>query len=312
MKILFVTLMLSFFSGDLFAQLSKEQVFAELNMLMKKSKSIDYYGGLLEKITIVQQDFSEDRIAVKEKSKLWGEKLYSITRYTDIPWIQLESYKIVSTDDDKEKILRLNFRKDFKQEHFADDKPGDEKPLSTKTIELYVWEKYKPDLENYMNRLFVLMQEAYKLNPPKEIIEEQPTTPLQLITDTQLKTLVTAHPRPVVISFWVNGCGPCFKLFEQIKGLHDLYKDKVDFYFISVSGDSRVKNVQALNKSFKTNYETRFFYRMEKAWNTDLLKTMYAGWNVESVPFTMLVKVNKKTAVNSVEELAKGIEDMLK
>ncbi len=312
MKTLFVTLMLSFISGNLIAQLSKEQVFAELNMLMQKNKDINYYDFMLRKITIVQQDFSEDRIVVKEKSKLWGEKQYWITRYTDIPWIQLESYKIVSTDDDKDNILRLNFRKTFKQERFSDDKPGDEKPSTAKTIELYIKTKYKQDIEKYMNRLYLLMQETYKANPPKEIIEEQPTTPLQLITDTQLKTLVTAHPRPVVISFWVNGCGPCFKLFEQIKGLHDLYKDKVDFYFISVSGDSRVKNVQALNKSFKTNYETRFFYRMEKSWNTDLLKTMYAGWNVESVPFTMLVKGNKKTAINSVEELTKAIEDMLK
>ena len=51
---------------------------------------------------------------------------------------------------------------------------------------------------------------------------------------------------------------------------------------------------------------------MEKAWNTDLLKTMYAGWNVESVPFTMLVNSNKKTSVNSVAELTKAIEDILR
>ena len=312
MKAIFATLILSFFSGVLLAQLSKEQVFAELNILMQKSRDIDYYDYAVKKHTIVQQDFSEDRISVKEKSKLWGDKQYWITRYTDIPWIQLESYKIVSTDDDKDNILRLNFRKAFKKELFSDDKPGDEEPGTATTIELYIKTKYKQDIEKYMNRLYLLMQETYKANPPKEIIEEQPTTPLQLITDTQLKTLVTAHPRPVVISFWVNGCTPCFKLLAQIKDLHGLYKDKVDFYFVSVSDGSRVKNVQTLNTSFRINYETKFFYRMEKAWNTDLLKTMYIGWNVESVPFTMLVNGNKKSAVNSAEELAKAIEEALK
>ena len=312
MKTLFVTLMLSFFSGDMFAQ-SKEQVFAELNTLLQKSKDINYYDYALKKITIVQQDFSEDGISVKEKSKLWGEKQYWITRYTDIPWIQLESYKIVSTDGEKENRLILNFRKAIKKEYFPNDKAGDEKPTSTKTIELYLWTKYKQDIEKYMNRLYVLMQEAYKANPPKEAIEEQAATQLlQLITDAQLKTLVTANPKPVVISFWMNGCGPCFKLLAQIKGLHDLYKDKVDFYFVSVSDGSRVKNVHTLNTSYKINYETKFFYRMEKAWNTDLLKTMYAGWNVESVPFTMLVNSNKKTSVNSVAELTKAIEDILR
>ncbi len=311
MKTLFVTLILSFFSGNLLAQ-SKEQIFAELNMLMQKNKDIDYYDFMLKKITIVQQDFSEDRISVKEKSKLWGEKQYWITRYTDIPWIQLESYKIVSTDDDKDNLLILNFRKTFKKEHFSEDKSVDEKPGTAKTIELYIRTKFKQDIEKYMNRLYLLMQETYKANPPKEELEEQPANLLQLITDAQLKTLITAHSKPVVISFWVNGCAPCFKLLAQIKGLHDLYKDKVDFYFVSVSGDSRVKNVQALNTSFKINYETKFFYRMEKAWNTDLLKTMYAGWNVESVPFTMLVNGNKKTPVNSIEELAKAIEEALK
>ena len=312
MKTLFVTLIFSFFSGDMFAQ-SKEQVFAELNILMQKSKDINYYDFMLEKRTIVQQDFSEDRISVKEKSKLWGEKQYWITRYVDIPWIQLESYKIVSTDDDKENILRLNFRKAFKKEHYPDEKPGDEKPSSTKTIELYVWKKYKPDIEKHINHLYVLMQETYKANPPKEVIEEQAATQLlQLITDAQLKTLITAHPKPAVISFWMNGCGPCFKLLAQIKELHDLYKDRVDFYFVSVSDGSRVKNVHALNTSYNINYDTKFFYRMEKTWNTDLLKTMYAGWNVESVPFTMLVNGNKKTAVDSVAELTKAIEDILK
>lgn len=312
MKTLLVTLMLSFFSGNLFAQ-SKEQVFTELNMLMQKNKDIDYYDFMLKKITIVQQDFSEDRITVKEKSKLWGEKQYWITRYADIPWIHLESYKIVSTDGEKENRLILNFRKAIKKEYFPNDKAGDEKPTSTKTIELYLWTKYKQDIEKYMNRLYVLMQEAYKANPPKEVIEEQAATQLlQLITDAQLKTLVTANPKPVVISFWMNGCGSCFQLLAQIKGLHDLYKDKVDFYFVSVSDGSRVKNVYALNTSYKIDYDPKFFYRMEKAWNTDLLKTMYAGWNVESVPFTMLVNSNKKTSVNSVAELTKAIEDILR
>ncbi|HMK02927.1 MAG TPA: hypothetical protein VK489_01995 [Ferruginibacter sp.] len=313
MKILFVTLMLSFFSVNLFAQLTKGEAFAELNILMQKSKDIDYYDFMLKKRTIVQQDFSEDRIAIKEKSKLGGENQYWITRYADIPWIQLESYKIVSTDGDKENILILNFKKAVKKEYFTYDKPGDEKPGTTKIIELYIWKKYKPDIEKYINRLYLLMQEAYKANPPKEAIEEQAAAQLlQLITDAQLKTLVTYYPKPAVISFWMNGCGPCFKLLAQIKGLHDLYKDKIDFYFISVSDDSRIKNVHALNTSYKIDYEAKFFYRMEKTWNTDLLKAMHAEWNAQYVPFTMLVNYNKKTAVNSVEQLTKAIADALK
>lgn len=312
MKTLFVTLILSYFSGDLFAQLSKEQVFTELNMLMKKSKDINYYDFMLEKKTIVQLDFSEDRIVVKEKSKLWGEKQYWTTRYADIPWIQLESYKII-TAGNKENILVLDFRKAIKKEYFPNDKTGDEKPTTTKSIELYVQSKYKPEIEKYINRLLELIQEAYKANPPKEALDEQAAGRLlQLITDAQLKTLITAHPKPVVMSFLMNGCGPCFKLLAQIKELHDLYNDRVDFYFISVSDGSRVKIVHTINTGYKTDYESKFFYRMEKAWNTDLLKTMHAGWKVESVPFTMLVNGDKKTPVNSVEELAKAIEEALK
>ncbi len=106
----------------------------------------------------------------------------------------------------------------------------------------------------------------------------------------------SSKDKVVLINFWATWCPPCIAEMPSLHKLHDDYKDKVDFYFVS-NEELDVLN-EFLNKnkySFKvhipkTKYPEAFdvssiprTFLIDKQGNIVIDKTGAANWNSEKV-----------------------------
>ena len=110
----------------------------------------------------------------------------------------------------------------------------------------------------------------------------------------------TSKEKVVLINFWATWCPPCIAEMPSLHKLHDDYKDKVDFYF--VSNEERDVLTEFLNKnnySFnvhipKSKYPEAFdvssiprTFLIDKQGNIIIDKTGAANWNSEKVRTTL-------------------------
>jgi thiol-disulfide isomerase/thioredoxin len=104
----------------------------------------------------------------------------------------------------------------------------------------------------------------------------------------------------VFVNFWATWCPPCIAEMPSINDLHDIYKDKVEFVFVS-NEEQQIIN-QFLNKkeySFKvynpvTLYPEAFdvssiprTFLIDKKGRIIIDKTGAANWNSETVRLTI-------------------------
>ena len=116
----------------------------------------------------------------------------------------------------------------------------------------------------------------------------------------------TAKGEIVVINFWATWCPPCIAEMPSLHKLHDDYKDKVTFYFVS---NEKPEAISAFLKkhdySFKvheplTKYPEAFdvssiprTFLIDKQGNIVIDKTGAANWNSNKVRATIDVLLNE-------------------
>ena len=103
-----------------------------------------------------------------------------------------------------------------------------------------------------------------------------------------------------VINFWATWCPPCIAEMPSLKDLHNDYKDKVDFYFVSNEKPETINAFLEKNdykflvhnpmtqylKEFDVSSIPRTFL-IDKQGNIVIDKTGAANWNSEKVRSTI-------------------------
>lgn len=88
----------------------------------------------------------------------------------------------------------------------------------------------------------------------------------------------SSEEKVVLINFWATWCPPCIAEMPSLHKLHDDYKDKVDFYFVSN------EELDVLSEFLKKN---------NYSFNVHVPKTKYPeAFDVSSIPRTFLIDKN--------------------
>ena len=88
----------------------------------------------------------------------------------------------------------------------------------------------------------------------------------------------------VLINFWATWCPPCIAEMPSLHDLHDDYKDKIDFYFVSN------EEVEVLNEFLKKN---------NYSFKVHIPKTKYPeAFDVSGIPRTFLIDENGNIVID--------------
>lgn len=115
----------------------------------------------------------------------------------------------------------------------------------------------------------------------------------------------TSKDKVVLINFWATWCPPCIAEMPSLHKLHEDYKDKVDFYFVSN------EEVDVLNKFLSEN---------KYSFNVHIPTTQYPkAFDVSGIPRTFLIDksgnivIDKTGAANwNSEKVRNQIDELLK
>lgn len=115
----------------------------------------------------------------------------------------------------------------------------------------------------------------------------------------------SSKDKVVLINFWATWCPPCIAEMPSFHKLHNDYKNKVDFYFVSN------EDINVLNEFLKKN---------EYSFNIHIPKTKYPeAFDVSSIPRTFLIDkkgnivIDKTGASNwNSEKVRNQIDELLK
>lgn len=151
---------------------SRQEVFGSIQKLVNKTegqkiKSNDVFAKKDDKLG--KQAFSEKEIRVNTIPEGKG-KYEWIKRASEISWNDFFDYLIYSEYNNSNlTIVRLNFNKSFKYEHFKNDKNGDSYPSTSKSFEFYVLTGDRGEIVKLLDRLESLKEKKAESEFNKEI-----------------------------------------------------------------------------------------------------------------------------------------------
>jgi len=90
--------------------------------------------------------------------------------------------------------------------------------------------------------------------------------------------------RPVLINFWASWCGPCEEEAPALAGLHEKYKDKVDFLAVNAT------SWEFQGRDKVTAFVETYNWKMPVLLDEE--GTAIKSYNVIGIPITVLVSQN--------------------
>jgi len=109
----------------------------------------------------------------------------------------------------------------------------------------------------------------------------------ELIATNGDEVWLSEFKKPVFINIWATWCPPCRSELPSIFELEQIYKDKIDFLFISPD-----ESIEKLKEFAKQKGYTSTFYNANNATPNNLVTNSY--------PTTYILDFNKKIILKSV------------
>jgi hypothetical protein len=172
MKTKLTVVIIMLFCGIQVNSQTRQQVFGSIQKLVSKTegqkvKSNNVFAKKDDKLG--KQVFSEKVISVNKIPE--GKSKYEwVYRASEISWNDFFDYFIYSEYNNGDlNIVRLNFNKPFKNEHFTNNEDGDTSPATSDSFEFYVLSSDKYEITNLLDQLERLKEKKPESEFNKEI-----------------------------------------------------------------------------------------------------------------------------------------------
>ena len=184
MKTKLTVVIIMLFCGIQVNSQTRQQVFGSIQKLVSKTegqkvKSNNVFAKKDDKLG--KQVFSEKVISVNKIPE--GKSKYEwVYRASEISWNDFFDYFIYSEYNNGDlNIVRLNFNKPFKNEHFTNNEDGDTSPATSDSFEFYVLSSDKYEITNLLDQLERLKEKKPESEFNKEIAKFSKEQTLSLI-----------------------------------------------------------------------------------------------------------------------------------
>jgi hypothetical protein len=171
---------------------TRQEVFGSIQKLVSKTegqkiKSDNVFAKKDDKLG--KQVFSEKGITVNKIPE--GKSNYEwVYRASEISWNDFFDYLIYSEyNNGNLVIVRINFNKSFKDEHFTNDEDGDTYPSTSKSFDFYVLTKDKVEITDLLNRLESLKVKKAESAFNKEIAKFSKEQTISWLTEKLKKNI---------------------------------------------------------------------------------------------------------------------------
>ncbi|MCB0448368.1 MAG: hypothetical protein KDD03_12840, partial [Gelidibacter sp.] len=172
MKTKLTVVIIMLFCGIQVNSQTRQQVFGSIQKLVSKTegqkvKSNNVFAKKDDKLG--KQVFNEKVISVNKIPE--GKSSYEwVYRATEISWNDFFDYLVYTEfNNDKLQVVRLNFNKSFKKEHFTNDNDSDTSPSTSDYFEFYVLTSDEDELIQLLKRLESLKEKKPESEFNKEI-----------------------------------------------------------------------------------------------------------------------------------------------
>lgn len=181
-----------FFSSNLLLAQTKQEVFGSIQKLVSKTegqkiKSNNVFAKKDDKLG--KQVFSENVVSVNKIPE--GKSKYEwISRASEISWNDFFDYIIYSEYNNSNlKIVKLNFNKPIKYEHFTNDEDGDTSPSNYRSFEFYVLSSDTEEITKLLDRLESLKEKKAESEFNKEIAKFSKEQTISWLTEKLKKNV---------------------------------------------------------------------------------------------------------------------------
>lgn len=174
------------------AQDTKQEVFTRIQKLADKAKGEKIQSGNVfskKDDKLGKQVFTEKEITVNTIPG--GKSDYEwISRATEILWNDFLDYLIYTEfKNNNLQIVKLNFTKNFKDEHFTNDTTSDANPSTSSSFEFYVLTSDKSEITQLLDRLYDLKEKKPESLFNKEIAKFSKEKTISWLTEKLKKNV---------------------------------------------------------------------------------------------------------------------------
>ncbi|MGV8946369.1 MAG: hypothetical protein ACOH1N_08075 [Lutibacter sp.] len=319
-------LMLLFCYFPTFSQ-TKQEVFSSIQKLISKTegqkvKSNNVFAKKDDKLG--KQVFNEKVISVNTIPE--GKSKYEwVSRASEISWNDYLDYLIYSEYNNVDlQVVRLNFNKSFKEEHFTNDNDSDTSPSTTNYFQFYILTSDEDELIQLLKRLESLKEKKAESEFNKEIAKFSKEQTISWLTE-KLKRSISGDSYTTTINL-VN-LDACNLVFEYSNMVGRKYRETIptDIASINKYNQFTYNDDICLSKSFafgiiqeenETTYKNKSFLNINTK-DDDLISNItfamkhLAGYchgthstkNTESTADNSNSKKNEDSNVNNTSDL---------
>ena len=266
---------------------SRQEVLGSIQKLVNKTegqkiKSDNVFAKKDDKLG--KQVFNEKEISVNKIPE--GKSKYEwVSRASEISWNDFFDYLIYSEYNNSNlKIVRINFNKSFKDEHFTNDKNGDSYPSTSKSFEFYILSSDTEEITKLLDRLENLKEKKVESGFNKEIAKFSKEQTISWLTETLKKHISgNDYTRGLTI---VN-IDECRLIFDYSNIVGRKYREIIptDIASINKYNQFTYKKDICISKSYafgmiqendETTYENHSFLRINTKDENLISKIAYA------------------------------------